>query len=81
MHIVNKQKPDLPRTPIYRGCFHFPKTRGKSGFYCSCTFVSILQITKLLFTDLCRGLSLVTNLTLGAYVPGRCACTEGAFLN
>ena len=28
MHVVNKQNPDLPRM------FHFPKTRGKSGFYC-----------------------------------------------
>ena len=31
MHIVNKQNPNLPRTPIYRGCLLSPKTRGKSG--------------------------------------------------
>ena len=29
MHIVNKQNPDLPRM------FPFPKTCGKSGFYCT----------------------------------------------
>ena len=40
MHIVNKQIPDLPRTPIYRGCFLSPKTRGKSGFYCIMVFRS-----------------------------------------
>ena len=34
MHIVNKRNPDLPRTPIYRGCFLYPKTRSKSGFCC-----------------------------------------------
>ena len=47
MHIVNKQNPDLPRTPIYRGFLPAPKTRRKSGFYCilfyfSPTFVYIL---------------------------------------
>ena len=34
MHIVNKQNPDPPRTPIYREFLPAPKTRGKLGFYC-----------------------------------------------
>ena len=38
MHIVNKQNPHLPRTPIYHGCFLTPETRGKSGFYCTSLF-------------------------------------------
>ena len=32
MHIVYKENPDLPQTPIYRGCFLSPKTSGKLGF-------------------------------------------------
>ena len=43
MHILNKENPDLPRTPIYHGSFLSPKTRGKSGFYCIYNiFVTIL---------------------------------------
>ena len=35
MYNVNKQNPDLPQTPIYRGCFLSPKLHGKLGFYCT----------------------------------------------
>ena len=36
MHIVNKQNPDLPRTPIYRGCFLSPKPAVNRGFTVHC---------------------------------------------
>ena len=35
MHIVNKQYPDLPRTPIYRGRFLSPKPAVNQGFIVS----------------------------------------------
>ena len=37
--MISFQNPDLPRTPIYRGCFLSPKLRGKSGFHCSMSIV------------------------------------------
>ena len=33
------------KTPIYRGCFFYPKLRGKSGFYCT-VYSSVLGITE-----------------------------------
>ena len=32
MHIVNEQNPDLPRTPIYRGCSISPNPAVNQGF-------------------------------------------------
>ena len=32
MHMVNKQNPDLPRTPIYRRCFLSPKPAVSRSF-------------------------------------------------
>ena len=50
MHIVNKKNPDLPRTPIYCGCFLSPKLSVNAGFTVLCSLMTRLEDGGFLYT-------------------------------